>query len=61
MSARNPDVARISVDALQAVGGGGFSANPNNDYPRRQVALTERMVSYLEIIARKGDSAGTID
>lgn len=59
--ARNPEVPRISVDALQAVGGGGFSANPNNDYPRRQVALTERMVSYLEIIARKGDSAGTID
>jgi len=44
----NPELPRISVDSLQAVGGGGFAANPNSDYPRRTVALTEEMLRVFK-------------
>ena len=59
--ARNPEQPRISVDSLQAVGGGGFSSNPNSDYPRRTVALTEQMLQVLKQIADKGGQGGVID
>jgi hypothetical protein len=58
IAANNLEQPRISVDSLQSVGGGGFSSNPNADYPRRTVALTEQMVAYLRTIAEKGAQGG---
>lgn len=59
VKARPYDPPRVSVDALQSVGGGGFSSG--QDYPRRQVALTEKIEKHLADLVKRSGREATID